>query len=59
MLCFNEVGTEVCSASLYVCRPVLSCTVTELAYGRTNLPYCIADRRIQPAHKKRQDVGLA
>jgi hypothetical protein len=58
MLCFNKVGTDVCSTSVYVCRPLLSCAVTQLAHERTHLPYCMADRHFQPVHKKRQDVGL-
>jgi hypothetical protein len=41
MLCFNKAGTEVCSASLYVCRPVLSCALTELGHERTHLPCCV------------------
>jgi hypothetical protein len=58
MLCYNKVGTEVCSTGLYICRPLMSCAVTELARERTHLRYCIAHRHIQSAHKKRQDVGL-
>jgi hypothetical protein len=59
MLCVNKVYTEVCSARLYVCSPLLLCAVTELVIERARLPYCITDRHLQHAHKKRQGVGLS
>ena len=58
MFCFSKVGTDVCSTSLICAGLYFRVLLTELVYEKTHLPYRIADRHIQPAHKQSQDVGL-